>query len=217
MAFRLCTALGVAIDVNAATAGSALDQIGLAFLFAPVLHPAMREVMPVRKELALRTIFNVLGPLTNPAGARRQVIGVYAAELVPKIAQVLADLGAEHALVVHGDGLDEITTTGETEVAEVRDGAVVARFRVAPEEFGLERVTLAALAGGSAEDNAGAMRSLLGGETGPLADVVMLNAGAAIYVAGLAENLAAGVEMAREALASGAAEGKLEELRGFQP
>lgn len=209
-------ALGVKIDVTPEVAGRALDEIGIAFLFAPVLHPAMREVMPVRRELALRTVFNVLGPLTNPAGARRQLMGVYAAPLVERIGQVLAELGAEHALVVHGDdGLDEISTTGTTRIAEVKNGAV-RTFTLEPEDLGLARATLADLAGGGPEENAAEMRRLLAGQSGPIADIVIANAGAAIWVGGLAEDLVGGVALARGALGSGAAAGKLEELCRFQ-
>ncbi len=207
-------ALGVKIDVDAAGAGAALDAIGIAFLFAPMLHPAMREVMPVRRELGLRTLFNVLGPLTNPAGARRQVMGVYSEALVEPIGRVLAELGAEHALVVHGDGYDEITLTGPTRIAEVRNGGVEV-YDLDPASLGLSRVEPAALAGGGPEENAEVMRRVLGGEGGALAQVTALNAGAAIYVAGLATSLAAGLEQARAALASGAAAQKLEALRSF--
>ncbi len=208
-------ALGVKIEVSPETAGRTLDTVGIAFLFAPLLHPAMREVMPVRRELGLRTIFNVLGPLTNPAGARRQVMGVYTEALVEPIGHVLRDLGAEHALVVHGDGLDEITTTGRTRVAEVRGGEV-RMLDLQPEDFGLRRARLEELAGGSPEENAAAVRRVFGGETGALADVTALNAGAALYVGGLAADLHEGVEIARATLASGAAERKLEELRSFE-
>ncbi len=209
-------ALGVAIEVEPETAAAALEQVGIAFLFAPRLHPAMREVMPVRRELGMRTIFNVLGPLTNPAGARRQVMGVYARELVERLARVLAELGAEHALVVHGeDGLDEITTTGRTWVAEVRDGEV--RLAVLePEALGLPRARLADLAGGTPEENAATMERVLGGEAGAIADVVAANAGAALYVAGRVATLPEGVAAAREVLASGKAAAKLEELRRFR-
>jgi anthranilate phosphoribosyltransferase len=208
-------ALGVRIEVSPETAGRTLDTVGIAFLFAPLLHPAMREMMPVRRELGLRTIFNVLGPLTNPAGARRQVMGVYTEALVEPIGHVLRDLGAEHALVVHGDGLDEITTTGRTRVAEVRGGEV-RMLDLQPEDFGLRRARLEELAGGSPEENAAAVRRVFGGETGALADVTALNAGAALYVGGLAAGIAEGVEIARATLASGAAERKLEELRSFE-
>ncbi len=208
-------ALGVDIEAPPAVVGRALDEVGIAFLFAPLLHPAMREVMPVRRTLGVRTVFNVLGPLTNPAGARRQVMGVYAEELVEPIGRVLAELGSEHALVVHGsDGLDEVTTTGRSRIAEVRCGEV-AVYEVAPERFGIERAELAELAGGEPEANAEAMVRVLGGEGGALGDVVALNAGAALYVGGVVGSWDEGVEVARGVLAGGEAMGKLEELRGF--
>ena len=208
-------ALGVKIDIPPEVAGKTLDAVGITFLFAPILHPAMREVMPVRRELGLRTIFNVLGPLTNPAGARRQLMGVYAESLVEPIGHVLRDLGAEHALVVHGDdGLDEITTTGVTRVAEVRDGEVRC-YTLTPENLGLRRAQLTELAGGGPDENAAAMHRVFAGEEGPLADVTVLNAGAALYVAGLSSSIAEGIGKAREVLASGAAATKLEELRSF--
>jgi anthranilate phosphoribosyltransferase len=208
-------ALGVKIEIDPETAGRALDQVGITFLFAPLLPPAMREVMPVRRELGMRTIFNVLGPLTNPAGARRQLMGVYAEGLVEVIARVLLDLGAEHALVVHGsDGLDEITTTGPTTVSEVRDGEV-RTYTLEPERFGIRRVRVEDLAGGAPADNAALMHRVFGGEAGPLADVTALNAGAAIYVSGLAPTLEEGFEAARAALTSGAAARKLDDLKGF--
>jgi len=208
-------ALGVRVEADAETAARALDEVGIAFLFAPLLHPAMREVMPVRRELGVRTIFNLLGPLTNPAGARRQVIGVYAAHLVPLVGEVLAELGTDHALVVHGsDGLDEITTTGPTRVAEVREGTVRA-YEISPEELGLPRARLEDLAGGTPEENALRMGRLLEGEPGPLADVAAANAGAALYVGGLAADLAQGVARARAVLASGAGAEKLAALRSF--
>jgi anthranilate phosphoribosyltransferase len=175
----------------------------------------MKRVMPVRRALGVRTLFNVLGPLTNPAGARRQLLGVYAPHLVDRLAAVLAELGSVHALVVHGaDGLDEITLTGPTRLAELRDGRVESRT-LEPEELGLARVPAAALAGGEPADNAAALERLLAGERGALAEVAVLNAAAAVYVAGLAEDLREGVERARRTLGSGAAAAKLEELRRF--
>jgi anthranilate phosphoribosyltransferase len=208
-------ALGVAIEVGPARVGQALDEVGIAFLFSPILHPAMREVMPVRRELGLRTVFNVLGPLTNPAGARRQLMGVYSPTLVEPIAQVLADLGAEHALVVHGaDGLDEITTTGPTAYCEVRSGTVHAGT-LEPEQFGLRRAALAELEGAGPEHNAELLRAVFARPAGALADVTALNAGAALYVGGHAGSIAEGLALARGALASGAATAKLEELRTF--
>jgi anthranilate phosphoribosyltransferase len=201
-------ALGVAIQTSPEQAGRALDEIGIAFLFAPGLHPAMKEVMPVRRELGVRTIFNLLGPLANPAGARRQVLGVPAPRWVEIHARVLADLGCDHALVVHGDGLDEITTTGVTRVAEVR-GEEISIREIRPEDFGIERVGIAELGGGDAAQNAATMLAVLAGESGPLSDVVLLNAGAAIYVSGLAGSLAEGLQAARDAVSSGAASARL--------
>ncbi|MEM9596288.1 MAG: anthranilate phosphoribosyltransferase [Acidobacteriota bacterium] len=208
-------ALGVRIDLEPEEAGRAVEEIGIAFLFAPRLHPAMKEVMPVRKALGVRTIFNVLGPLTNPAGARRQVMGVYAADLVEPIAEVLLALGAEHALVVHGsDGLDEITTTGPTRAAEVKDGQVSA-WEYSPDRLGVATAQPDDLLGGAPEENAEAMQRVLDGEEGPLADITAVNAGAALYVGGKAEDLRSGVEAAKAALASGAAAAKLDQLRSF--
>lgn len=215
-------ALGVSIELDAAAAGRALTSVGIAFLFAPRLHPAMKAVMPVRQALGVRTLFNVLGPLTNPAGARRQVLGVYARHLVAPIAHVLAELGSEHALVVHGhDGLDEITITGPTEVAEVRDGRVTAET-LAPEAFGIDAVDPALLAGGTPETNAADLRAVLTGRgienrarARALRDITTLNAGAALYVAGRADDLATGVVQARAALADGRAARTLEALCAF--
>ncbi len=210
-------ALGVTVTAEPETAARMLDEIGICFLFAPNYHPAMKEVMPVRNALGVRTIFNVLGPLSNPAGAKRQVLGVYARELVDVMAQVLSDLGSVHALVVHGaDGLDEITITGPTHVAELRDGRVESRT-LEPEELGVKRASAADLAGGGPVENAAILRSVLAGEQGPPAEITLANAGAAIYVGGKAATLAEGVELARETLASGAALAKLEALRDFQP
>jgi anthranilate phosphoribosyltransferase len=172
----------------------------------------MKQVMPVRRELGVRTVFNLLGPLVNPAGARRQVLGVPQPRWVDVHATVLAELGCDHALVVHGDGLDEITTTGETAIAEVR-GSQVSRYTVAPEDFGLARSSRDALLGGDIAHNARTMLLVLRGEPGPLHDVTALNAGGAIYVGGLEASLAAGIARAREVLASGGGHRKLEELR----
>ncbi|HVR30394.1 MAG TPA: anthranilate phosphoribosyltransferase [Thermoanaerobaculia bacterium] len=205
-------ALGVAVQVTPESAARALDEIGIAFLFAPSLHPAMKQVMPVRRELGVCTVFNLLGPLVNPAGARRQLLGVPQPRWVDTHAAVLAELGCDHALVVHGDGLDEITTTGETTIAEVRDGEV-SRYTVRPEDFGLARARRGALAGGDIGENAGIMLRVLRGEPGPLYDVTALNAGGAIYVGGLAASLAGGVARAREVLDGGDALARLEALR----
>jgi anthranilate phosphoribosyltransferase len=206
-------ALGVRVDLEPEDAARLLDEEGVTFLFAPRLHPAMRVVMPVRRELGVRTLFNLLGPLTNPAGARRQLLGVYDPGLVEPLARVLAELGCEHALVVHGcDGLDELTLSGPTLVAEVRAGAV-ATFALTPQEAGVEPAPLAAVAGGDPAHNAALMERLLAGERGPLHEVTVFNAGAALLVAGVAATLREGVALAREVLASGAAAAKLDALR----
>lgn len=207
-------ALGVQLSGDTEALGCCLDEVGIAFLFAPMLHPAMAQVMPVRRELGVRTLFNVLGPLTNPAGAKRQLIGVFAAELVEPIAQVLLELGSEHAMVVHGDGLDEITTTGTTAVAEVRNGEV-RTFEVHPRDFGIAAASPDDLVGGDPERNVELMRGVLDGGGGALADITCLNAGAALFVAGRADDLAAGVAAAFEVQRSGAAARKLDELVGW--
>ena len=212
----LLVALGLPIEVAPETSGRQLAAIGIAFLFAPAHHPATRVVVPVRRALGVRTIFNLLGPLTNPAAARRQLIGVYARDRVEPVARVLAALGCEHALVVHGDdGLDEITTTTTTHVAEVRSGEV-ATYELTPEAVGVRRTAPEALAGGAPEENATRLLELLEGETGALTDIVALNAGAALYVAGRSTSIADGVAQARAVLASGAAHAKLLALKSFQ-
>jgi len=212
----LLVALGLPIEVAPETSGRQLAAIGIAFLFAPAHHPATRAVVPVRRALGVRTIFNLLGPLTNPAAARRQLIGVYARDRVEPVARVLAALGCEHALVVHGDdGLDEITTTTLTHVAEVRQGEVET-YELTPESAGVRRAAPEALAGGAPEENATRLLELLEGETGALTDIVALNAGAALYVGGRAASIAEGVEMARAVLVSGAAHAKLLALKSFQ-
>ncbi len=204
--------LGVEIDLDAARMSDVLRRTGISFLFAPRLHPAMSSVAPVRRELGVRTIFNVLGPLTNPAFARRQVLGVYSAHLVELLAKVLLELGAEHALVVCSlDGLDEISISAPTQVSELRDGAL-RNYELTPEAIGVERHDLAQLAGGNVQDNARIARSVLAGDPGAPAEIVVANAGAALYVAGVAATIKEGVVLAREALASGQARRKLEEL-----
>jgi anthranilate phosphoribosyltransferase len=208
-------ALGVRIEVEPEESARQLDTIGIAFLFAPLHHPAMKVVAPVRRALGVRTVFNLLGPLANPAGARRQLLGVYASGRVETIARVLAGFGAERALVVHGDdGLDEITNTARTRVAEVEDGRVRV-YELAPEEIGVRRAVPADLRGGTPEENARALERTLGGEGGPYAEIVAANAGAALYVGGRVESIRRGVEAARDLLASGAGLAKLDELRRF--
>ena len=198
------TALGVNILAGQAQQRRALDEAGICFLFAPAHHAAMRHVMPVREQLGFRTIFNILGPLSNPAKARRQVLGVYDARWVEPLARVLGALGAVRAWVVHGDGLDEVTTTGVTQVAEWRDGRV-RLFNVTPEAVGLPRAAMADLRGGDPVQNAQSIRDLLAGKTGPYRDIVLINAAAAFLVADRVETLRDGIALAAESIDTGAA------------
>jgi anthranilate phosphoribosyltransferase len=208
-------ALGVRIDLAPADVAACIDEVGFGFMFAQAHHPAMRHAGPIRRELGVRTVFNVLGPLTNPAGARRQVVGVYARDLVEPIARALAALGTEHALVAHGaGGLDELTPTGENLVAEVRDGAVTL-MTVDPREFGAGPGSPDDLGGGDASDNAAIIRTVFDGETGPRRDAVILNAGAALYVAGVSDSLENGVYAARDAIDDGRATETLRRLVEF--
>lgn len=205
-------ALGVRIDLGPEAVGRCIDEVGFGFMFAPAHHAATRWVIPARKELAVRTIFNFLGPLTNPAGARRQVIGVSDPGFIEVLARALARLGTDRALVVSSeDGLDEMSTSGPTHVVEV-DGDTVRRYVVAPQDAGLPESPREAISGGTPEDNARVARAILAGEEGPDTDLALLNAGAAIYAGGSVEDLRAGVEAARAAIASGAAQRTLDEL-----
>ena len=206
-------ALGVNVEAGAAAAAASLERAGFGFLMAPQHHAAMRHVAGARVELGTRTIFNLLGPLSNPAGAARQLVGVFDARWLEPLAEVLGKLGAERVWVVHGrDGMDELTTTGPSAVAELKDGAV-SRFEVAPEDAGLPRADAAALAGGDPERNAAAIRALLDGERGAFRDIVLLNAGAALIVAGKAPGLKAGAARAAAAIDDGSARRVLERLR----
>lgn len=205
--------LGVPITHDASAARRALLKPGFAFLFAPAYHPAMKYVAPVRRELGFRTVFNLLGPICNPAGVRRQLIGIFAEEWLEPVAHVLADLGAEKAWVVHGtDGLDEMTTTGITRVAMLEHGQVTMR-EIAPEDAGLKRSSLAALKGGTAEDNARAIRDLLAGAKNAFRDIVLLNSGAALVVADKAASIAEGVVLAGEAIDKGRAAAVFDQAR----
>ncbi len=205
-------ALGVRLDLPPTRVGAVIDEVGLGFLFAPAHHPAMKHVAPVRRELGLRTVFNVLGPLTNPAGVKRQVIGVFATDLCEPLAKVLGELGAERAFVVHGaDGLDEVSLTSPTQVAELAGGEVRV-YDVAPVDFGLEPCAPEALDGGTPEENAVILKGVLSGDAGPRADAVLLNAAFALAAAGRADTPADGLVMARDAVASGAALGVLDRL-----
>jgi len=205
--------LGVPIISDPAGAKKSLIKPGFAFLFAPAYHPAMKHVAPVRKELGFRTMFNLLGPLCNPAGVRRQLMGIFAEEWLEPVAHVLADLGAEKAWIVHGaDGLDEMTTTGITRVAVLERGQVSLR-EIAPEDAGLKRSKLSALKGGTAEENGRAIRELLAGAKNAYRDIVLLNAGAALVVADRAQTIAEGVALAAEAIDKGRAAASLEQSR----
>ena len=209
-------ALGVRVDLTPESAGRSLDHLGITFLFAPNFHSAMRNAAGARKEMGVRTVFNLLGPITNPAGATRQLLGVYADTYVPVLADVLRRLGSERAMIVHGsDGMDELTVFGTSHVAELKDGQV-REYTIDPEAFGLANTDRAAVAGGSPSENAARIRAVLGGEKGPARDIVLLNAGAALYVAGVAGDLAAGIERARTAIDRGEAARKLDELAGFR-
>ncbi|SFR53124.1 anthranilate phosphoribosyltransferase [Halogeometricum limi] len=192
----------------------AIERDGIGFMLAPVFHPAMKAVIGPRKELGMRTIFNVLGPLTNPAGAQAQVVGVYDPDLVPVLARALTQMPVERALVVHGSGMDEIALHDETVVAEVR-GDEIEEYTISPADLGLDSAPVSEVAGGTPEENAADLRGIVTGEvTGPKRDIILANAGAAIYVAGLADSLAEGVEAAAEAIDSGAAAETFADLCG---
>ena len=205
-------ALGVRIELTPAEVADSIREVGFGFMFAPAHHAAMKHVVPTRRELGVRTIFNFLGPLTNPAGATRQLLGVSDRRYQETIAEALAGLGCEHALVVSGeDGLDELTIHGRTRVIEVRDGGTSEWFAEAG-DYGIAEAPLEAIAGGEPAENAVVAESVLAGQRGPALDIALLNAGAAIFVGGGADDLGAGVEAARAAVASGAAVGVLSEL-----
>jgi len=207
--------LGVSISLPPTRLAACLEEVGIAFLFAPAMHSAMKYVQPARRELRLRTVFNLLGPLTNPAHASAQVVGVYSVELVEKLAEALSMLGLHRAMVVHGlDGLDEITITGPTRVAEVREGSV-RTYEVTPEEFGIERAPIEDICGGDAAVNATIIREILGGKKSPKRDVVLLNAAAALVAAGRADHVAEALPLAARSIDSGAAAEKLEAMVRF--
>jgi anthranilate phosphoribosyltransferase len=207
--------MGVNLGLTPEQVGHSIDMIGIGFMFAPNFHGAMKHAAPVRRELGVRTLFNVLGPLTNPAGAENQVLGVFHPDLVGIQARVLQRLGSRHVLVVHGmDGLDEITISGATMVAELKDGQV-SEYTVAPEAFGLKSASLEEIRVANADEAKAMLLAVLDNQPGPARDIVCLNAGAAIYVAGLSASLSEGVRRAGEAVAGGAARNKLEQLIQF--
>ena len=208
-------ALGVNIQMSPAELRLCLAEVGIGFLFAPNFHRSMKYVMPARKQMAIRTVFNMLGPLANPAGATFQVIGVYSEALLDLMAGAVARLGVRRAFVVHGqDGVDEITLSAPTDVVEVNEGRK-RRFRIEPEKFGVERAGPETLKGGDAATNARIVQDVLAGETGPRRNVVLMNAGAAIAAAGLATDLVGGFRLAAESIDSGAARLKLDQLKAF--
>ena|SRR5690348_1238341 len=205
-------ALGVNIELPPDAITRCIDQAGIGFMFAPAHHPAMKHVGPTRVELGTRTIFNLLGPLSNPAGVKRQMVGVFSRQWVEPLAHVLKNLGCERAIIVHGsDGLDEITTSGSTSVAALADG-VVTTSEIKPEDFGIARVKPPDLRGGDAQANAAALLDVLKGKKGPYRDVTLLNAAAALVVAGRASDLAQGIALATKSIDSGEAEGRLDRL-----
>ncbi len=205
-------ALGVKIDLGAQEVERCLEEVGIGFMFAPVFHPAMKYASPHRREIGIRTVFNILGPLTNPAGAEAQLLGVADGALTMQMAEVLSLLGCHHALVVHGeDGLDEITLGAQTTVCELKEDEIT-RYLIDPEEFGFRRVSMASLRGGPPQESAAIIRRVLSGETGPHRDIVLLNAAAALVAGGKAENLEQGIQIAAQAIDSGKASEKLEKL-----
>jgi anthranilate phosphoribosyltransferase len=207
--------LGVKVDIEPERIEACLDKVGFGFLYAPLLHKAMKYATPVRRKMGVRTIFNILGPLTNPAGASFQLLGVYNASLTNVLAEVLKSLGAEHVLVVHGfDGLDEVTTTGRTQISELKNGTVKT-YSISPEDFAIDPAQAQSLQGGDAAFNAGLAYDILKGKTGPARDIVLLNAGCAIYAAGKASSIKKGIDMAAEAIDSGRAMEKLDRLKKF--
>jgi anthranilate phosphoribosyltransferase len=208
-------ALGVKIDLNAEQVKRCLEEVGIGFMFAPVFHPAMKYAAAPRREIGIRTVFNILGPLTNPAGAKSQVLGVADGLLLEKLASVLQGLGCRHALVVHGDdGLDEITITGKTHICELKDGSIKS-YSISPDDFGLPQASLDSLAGGTLEENAALLRRVLTGTPGPQRDVVLMNAAAALLAGDRVNTLQEGVDLAREVIDSGHALAKLEQLIEF--
>lgn len=208
-------ALGVKIDLSADQIARSIDEVGIGFLHAPLLHEAMKYVAPARKQMGIRTVFNMLGPLTNPAGANAQVIGVYAKHLTELLAEVLGALGTRRALVVHGaDGLDEISITGESKITEMQDGAITT-YTIRPEDYAIPRASLKDIQGGDAEENARIILEVLQGKPGPRRDIVLMNAAAALIASSKVDGFQEGIAMATESIATGKAMAKLQRLIEF--
>ncbi len=212
----LFEALGLDLKLTPEEAERCIEQNGFAFLFAPTYHPAMRHAAPVRRQLGVRSLFNLLGPLANPAGASSMVLGVYSSKLLPFMAETLRELGVRRALVICGhDQTDELSLAGPTDYCELNEGVITSGI-LTPEQFGLKRAPLEEIKGGTPDENARLVEAILHGQTGAPRDVVLLNAAATLYVAGIAESIEAGVDLARQSIDSGAARQKLEQLRQFR-
>ncbi len=203
--------LGVKIDLPPAQVEKTIEKVGIGFMLAPVFHPSMKRVAQIRRDLGFRTVFNILGPLTNPANAKAQVIGVFDNSLLEPMANVLNILGTKRALVVHGDGMDEITNTGETKIVELNSGRLT-KYTVTPEKLGIKRASVKEIAGGTPEENARDIVDILKGKKGAKRDIIVINAGAAMLVSGKAETLASGIKMANQSIDNGAALNKLKEF-----
>lgn len=211
----LLQALGVNLELTPEQVARCIDEVGIGFLFAPKLHPAMKYALVPRQEIGLRTIFNILGPLSNPAQAKRQLLGVYHSDLTELMAEVLLVLGAEHAIVVHGaDGLDELSVTGQNKISRLRNG-YIETYYLDPQDLGLPRAKLSDLAGGSIEDNAAITRALLAGGNGPKRDVILLNTAAVLIAGGKASSFSDGLKLSAEAIDNGSAQRKLHQLVEF--
>jgi len=206
------TELGVKIDLTPEQAEKCLNDVGIAFLFAPVYHASMKHAVLPRKEMGVRTVFNILGPMSNPAMVKRQLVGAFNLDVAEKMVKVLKQTGSDHILVVHSqDGMDEISLSSPTHVYELRNGDIQ-NYELSPEQFGFERADIATIKGGEAQENAEILKKLFAGETGPVTDIVCLNAGAAIYVGGEADSIEGGVSLAQEVLAAGKVKKKLKKL-----
>ena len=209
----MLSALGVGVNAEPELVEASIEKHGIGFMLAPVFHPAMKAVIGPRKELGMRTIFNILGPLTNPAGASAQTIGVYSEELVPLVSRALKKMNVKNAMVVHGSGLDEITIHDSTYVSEIEKGKIK-EYTITPEEFGIDRSSLKEIKGGSPEENASDILEIIDGKlTGAKLDIILLNSAAAIYVSGIADSMLDGIECAQKSIADGSAKNKLSALK----